>query len=84
MKTITEEQFQKLIDCEVLQSDYLTWKRAKFYNRGREYINIAIKNNAGDIIICSFSCGRVRVGGIELKYIPSYSFTNPKNPFKTE
>jgi len=82
MKTIIKEQFEKLIDCEFLQSDYKTWKPAKFYNRGREYVNIAILTKNEEVIICSFSCGKVRVNGIELTYIPSYGFTNPKNPFK--
>ena len=84
MKTITEDQFQKLTDCEVLQSDYITYRPAKFYNRGLKYVNIAIKNPNGEILICSYSCDRIRVNGIELKYISRYSFTNPKNPFKNE
>ena len=83
MKTITKEQFEKLIDCEILQSDYKTWCPAKFLNRGRVRINIAILNTKGEVIISSFSCSRVKVNGIELTYIPSYSFTNSKNPFKT-
>jgi hypothetical protein len=82
MKTITEDQYRKLIDCEVLQSDYVTYKPAKFYNRGLSYVNIAVKNSKGEILICSYSCSKIKVSGIELEYIPSYSFTNPRNPFK--
>lgn len=80
MKTITEEQYSKLIDCEVLQSDFITYKPAKFYSRGRGRVNVAIKTNS-EILISSYSCIMVKVNGIKLQYIPRYSFTNPKNPF---
>lgn len=83
MKTITEEQYNKLIDCEILQSDYKTWNPAKFYSRGLAQINYALKMKVGDIFIVNTSCSRVRINGVILKYIPRYSFTNPKNPFKT-
>jgi hypothetical protein len=84
MKALSKEQYNKLQDCEVLQDDYLTWLPAKFYSRGLGQVNYALEMKDGSIVIAHKGCSCVKVNGIELKYIPHYSFTNPKNPFKTE
>jgi hypothetical protein len=84
MKPITKEQYDKLIDCEVLQSDFVTWVPRKFYSRGFCMINVASETKTGEILISAMNYSLVRVNGITLRYIPKYSFTNPKNPFQNK
>jgi len=83
MKKLTIEQYNKLIDCEVLRDDN-TYAKHKFVSRGRKSVNIAILMNDNTILIVNYPCNRIKVNDMVLEYIPSCSFTNSKNPFKTK
>lgn len=80
----TDQEAKKLRDCEVLQSDYITWSNGrKFLRRGRGTAKVLTPFKEDQWIPVTYSCGKVKVDGQVLQYIPKYSFTNPKNPFKS-
>lgn len=81
MSQITKQQFDKLRNCTVTINGESRIR--KFVRRGRVWVTVASYHKISGIVLVKYHCGNVYVDGKQLLYIPYYSFTNPKNPFKS-